>query len=80
MEWVKLVTRGTIDDWILDLQKKKTQEINEYMNQKGLLSREAEISFLSMLGEVTERPGGGFMVKPTENPNEEPSPLHGNDE
>ncbi|KAJ5342512.1 hypothetical protein N7541_011636 [Penicillium brevicompactum] len=80
VEWVKLVAHNTIDDWILSLQTRKTEEINQYMNPKERLSREAAISFLSLFGEVTEQAGGGFMVKPKENPNEEPSPPHGNDE
>ncbi|CAI7620805.1 unnamed protein product [Penicillium bialowiezense] len=75
VEVVKLVAEGTIDNWMVELQEKKTTEINEYMNDKEIiqlmkkkvrLDPESTISLLnshSNFGAFTQQPGGGLRIK-----------------
>jgi hypothetical protein len=59
---VKLITKGTIDELLFDIQKKKTKQINTVMSQKALTGTNTMMELLSMFGQVTETPGGAFRI------------------
>ncbi|KAI0478648.1 P-loop containing nucleoside triphosphate hydrolase protein [Xylariaceae sp. FL0804] len=59
----RLVVRGSIDERILDIQKKKMEEIEEAMVGEKK-SRELSIrEKATLFGEVVERPEGGFRIE-----------------
>lgn len=63
MEYVKLMAKDTIDEWIFDLQNKKTKEINKYISNQNFMTRDTIKELLAMFGDVSEGPDGGFWVK-----------------
>lgn len=63
MEYVRLMAKDTIDEWIFDLQVKKTKEINKYISKKNFMVRDTIGELLAMFGDVTEGPGGGFWIR-----------------
>lgn len=63
MEYVKLMAKDTIDEWIFNLQKKKTEEINKYISRQNFMTKNPIKELLAMFRDVTERLDGGFWVK-----------------
>ncbi|KAJ6019665.1 hypothetical protein N7522_001732 [Penicillium canescens] len=62
VEYVKLITKGTIDELLFDIQRGKTKKINTVMSQKALTGTNSMMELLSMFGQVTETPGGAFRI------------------
>lgn len=68
VEVVELVAGDTIDQFIVDLQKRKTDEIEQFIRSKNGLDRKAAISLLSTFESLTQEPGGGDNLKAKGNP------------
>ena len=66
MEFVRLIAKSTIDEYMFKLQQKKLKEINQYISQKNLMSRDTLKELLSMFGDVREESGFGFFIAPKE--------------
>jgi hypothetical protein len=64
VEFVKLIAKNTIDEYMFKLQQRKLKEINQYIGQKNLMSRNTLKELLSMFGDVNEEPGFGFFISP----------------
>ncbi|OQD86592.1 hypothetical protein PENANT_c007G01402 [Penicillium antarcticum] len=62
VEYVKLITKSTIDELLLTTQRRKTRQISTVMSQKALTSTNTMKELLSMFGDVTETVGGGFQI------------------
>ncbi|CAG8947433.1 unnamed protein product [Penicillium salamii] len=62
VEYVKIVVTDTIDEWILRLQQKKTNEINHYVGGSQLSDHEMLKELLSVFGDVSEREGGLWIT------------------
>jgi SNF2 family DNA or RNA helicase len=74
VEFVRLIAKDSIDEYIFKLQQQKLMEINQYIGQKNLMSRNSLKELLSMFGDVSEKPGLGFSIKPRKDPvSEEPT-------
>ncbi|KAL3475135.1 SNF2 family N-terminal domain-containing protein [Aspergillus californicus] len=62
VECVKMVVAGSIDDQMLELQQKKTTEINSAMSEEILEKRDTVIDLLNMFADVTEDSTGRLRV------------------
>ncbi|OQE45050.1 hypothetical protein PENCOP_c002G08413 [Penicillium coprophilum] len=56
VEYVQLIVKGSIDTWMISLQKKKTKNIRQ------LLSADSLKEILRPSGDVREKPNGGFSI------------------
>lgn len=56
MESVQVVAKGSIDDYMVELQKRKTQNIRQ------VFSADALKEILGLSGEIREKPNGGFSI------------------
>lgn len=63
VEFIKLVAKGTIDMKMLELQQKKTENINTVLSNNVLESRDTVQDILEFFGQVTVVEGGGFRVE-----------------
>ncbi|KAJ5757768.1 uncharacterized protein N7511_006462 [Penicillium nucicola] len=63
VEYVKLVMKETIDEYVYAKQKEKTRTINTVMSPNALGKKKDTIKdMLSIFGEVSDAPGGTFRV------------------
>ncbi|KAL2820462.1 SNF2 family N-terminal domain-containing protein [Aspergillus cavernicola] len=63
VECVKMVVAGSIDDYMLELQCRKTEEISSAMGDKVLKKRDTVIDLLNMFSDVTQDETGRLHVK-----------------
>ncbi|KAJ5177543.1 uncharacterized protein N7500_000242 [Penicillium coprophilum] len=56
VEYVQVIVKGSIDTWMISLQKKKTKNIRQ------LLSADSLQEILRPSGDVREKPNGGFSI------------------
>ncbi|KAJ5528708.1 hypothetical protein N7527_002101 [Penicillium freii] len=56
VESVQIVAKGSIDDYMVELQKRKTQNIRQVFNADALKE------ILGLSGEIREKPDGGFSI------------------
>ncbi|KAL4907564.1 SNF2 family N-terminal domain-containing protein [Aspergillus multicolor] len=64
VECVKMVVKGSIDEYMMDLQTRKTEEITSTMGDQVLLKRDTVIELLKLFAEVEEDPSGRLTAKP----------------
>ncbi|KAJ5152172.1 hypothetical protein N7492_010467 [Penicillium capsulatum] len=62
MECIKLVAAGSYDQRMLDIQKRKAKNIDEFMNLKVLEDRATIKELLGYFGTVKDVRGGGFRI------------------
>lgn len=62
MEIVKLIAKGTIDDWMHDLQERKSKKISEYISEKNLMQLDTLKELLAGWGDINEADGGGYLI------------------
>ncbi|KAJ5091919.1 hypothetical protein NUU61_006789 [Penicillium alfredii] len=62
VEYVKLIIKGAIDEYMLKLQKEKTAKINTVMSQEALNGRDEVKKLLEMFCDLGEKDGGGFWI------------------
>ncbi|KAK1140042.1 hypothetical protein N8T08_010951 [Aspergillus melleus] len=62
VEFVKIIVSNTIDEHLLDLQTKKTEEISSTMGNDVLAARETVKTLLQLFGDVAENEDGGLRV------------------
>lgn len=56
MESVQVVAKGSIDDYMVELQKRKTRNIRQVFGADALKE------ILGLSGEIREKPNGGFSI------------------
>ena len=56
MEYVQIVAKGSIDTWMINLQKEKTRNIHQ------LFSADSLKEILGFSGDIHEKPDGGFSI------------------
>jgi hypothetical protein len=56
VESVQVVAKGSIDDYMVELQKRKTRNIRQ------VFSADALKEILGLSGEIREKPNGGFSI------------------
>lgn len=56
VEYVQIVAKGSIDTWMISLQKMKAHNIRQ------LFSTDSLKEILGLSGEVHEKPNGGFSI------------------
>ncbi|KAJ5199656.1 hypothetical protein N7491_009546 [Penicillium cf. griseofulvum] len=56
VEYVQIVAKGSIDRWMINLQKEKTQNIHQLLNSDSLKD------ILGLSGEIREESNGGFSI------------------
>lgn len=56
MESVQVVAKGSIDDYMVELQKRKTRNIRQVFNADALKE------ILGLSGEIREKPNGGLSI------------------
>ncbi|KAL4784180.1 SNF2 family N-terminal domain-containing protein [Aspergillus varians] len=64
VECVKMIVKGTIDDYMLDLQIKKTEDIKSTMGNDALKKRDTVVTLLKLFADVDEDGSGRLYVKP----------------
>ncbi|KAL1981129.1 hypothetical protein VTN96DRAFT_3063 [Rasamsonia emersonii] len=64
VEIIKLVVKDTIDDYMLELQQKKTQEIEGAIGVEALSNRDTIPHLLELFGEVSGNEKDGFIIIP----------------
>lgn len=62
MECIKLLAKGSFDERMLDIQKRKTMNIERVISQKILEDRATIKELLGYFGDVKDVKGGGFEV------------------
>ncbi|RHZ74032.1 hypothetical protein CDV55_109135 [Aspergillus turcosus] len=60
---VKVIVRNTIDDYILQLQTKKSADINSTIGEEALQKRDTIIDLLEMFAEIEMQDNGGIRVE-----------------
>lgn len=60
---VKVIVRNTIDDYILQLQTKKSANIDSTIGEEALQKRDTIVDLLSMFAEVEVQENGGIRVE-----------------
>lgn len=63
VEIVKIVVKGTIDDYMTQLQEEKNKNIEEAIGDKALTGRSTTLELMAMFGEVEEVPEGGLVIR-----------------
>ncbi|KAK9557108.1 hypothetical protein V6Z79_005212 [Aspergillus fumigatus] len=63
VEVVKIIVQNTIDDYILQLQTKKSVNINKAIGEEALQKRDKIIDLLKMFAEVEVQENGGIRVE-----------------
>ncbi|PKX97366.1 putative SNF2 family helicase [Aspergillus novofumigatus IBT 16806] len=63
VEIVKIIVQNTIDDYILQLQTKKSANINSTIGEEALQKRDKIIDLLKMFAEVEVQENGGIVVE-----------------
>ncbi|KAF4169181.1 hypothetical protein CNMCM6936_009178 [Aspergillus lentulus] len=63
VEIVKIIVQNTIDDYILQLQTKKSANINSTIGEEALQKRDKIIDLLKMFAEVEVQENGGIRVE-----------------
>ncbi|GAQ09582.1 hypothetical protein ALT_6903 [Aspergillus lentulus] len=63
VEIVKIIVQNTIDDYILQLQTKKSANINSTIGEEELQKRDTIIDLLKMFAEVEVQENGGIRVE-----------------
>ncbi|KAH1299953.1 hypothetical protein KXV22_005980 [Aspergillus fumigatus] len=63
VEVVKIIVQNTIDDYILQLQTKKSVNINKAIGDEALQKRDKIIDLLKMFAEVEVQENGGIRVE-----------------
>ncbi|EAW17706.1 putative helicase [Aspergillus fischeri NRRL 181] len=63
VEVVKIIVQNTIDDYILQLQTKKSANINSTIGEEALQKRDKIIDLLKMFAEVEMQENGGIRVE-----------------
>ncbi|CAI7611743.1 unnamed protein product [Penicillium glandicola] len=56
VEYVQVVAKGSIDTWMINLQKEKTRNIHQLLNTDSLKE------ILGLSGDIREQPNGGFSI------------------
>lgn len=64
VECVKMVVKGSIDDYMLELQHKKTKEITNTMGDEVLSKRDTVVGLLKLFADVDEDSSGRLYAKP----------------
>lgn len=64
VEFVKIVVRGTIDDYLLEVQNRKSVEIDDTIGKEALEQRETIAKLLELFGAVQEGQERGFILMP----------------
>jgi hypothetical protein len=54
--YVHIVAKGSIDRWMINIQKEKTQNIHQ------MLSSDSLKEILGLSGDIREEPNGGFSI------------------
>jgi hypothetical protein len=63
VEIVKIIVQNTIDDYILQLQTKKSANINSTIGEEALQKRDKIVDLLKMFAEVEMQENGGIRVE-----------------
>ncbi|KAF7158292.1 hypothetical protein CNMCM5623_003061 [Aspergillus felis] len=63
VEIVKIIVQNTIDDYILQLQTKKSANINSTIGEEALQKRDTIIDLLEMFAEIEMQENGGIRVE-----------------
>jgi SNF2 family DNA or RNA helicase len=63
VEIVKIIVQNTIDDYILQLQTKKSANINSTIGEEALQKRDKIVDLLKMFAEVEMQGNGGIRVE-----------------
>ncbi|RDW70861.1 putative SNF2 family helicase [Aspergillus mulundensis] len=64
VECVKMVVKGSIDEYMMELQTRKTEEITSTMGDEVLRKRDTVIELLKLFADVEEDPSGRLTAKP----------------
>lgn len=65
MEFVKIIIKDSIDEYLLKIQTRKTANISGTMGDEVLKDRDSIIDLLKMFGgAVIEEPAGGIFIQP----------------
>lgn len=64
VECVKMIVQGSIDEYMLDLQTKKTEDIKSTMGDDILKKRDTVITLLKLFADVDEDGSGRLFVRP----------------
>jgi hypothetical protein len=63
VEIVKVIVQNTIDDYILQLQMKKSANINSTIGEEVLEKRDTILDLLGMFAEIEMQENGGIRVE-----------------
>ena len=66
VEIVKLVIKDTIDVYMMNLQEKKSKNIDAAINEKAMTGRNTALELMKLFGEVEHHEGGGIFIRPRE--------------
>ncbi|KAL4887705.1 hypothetical protein BJY04DRAFT_176447 [Aspergillus karnatakaensis] len=63
VECVKMVVQGSVDAYMLDLQERKTKEINNTMGEDKLQQRDTMVDLLKLFADVSKDEQGRLTLK-----------------
>lgn len=64
VEFVKIIVKNTIDDYLVNIQNRKTAEIDGTLADEVLRQRQTVTELLDLFGAVPDSHSGGFILIP----------------